>query len=114
MGAPKASTTRPSIAFPAETSTIDPVRLTRSPSLIAFSFLNGQNTSKSSFLMTNTIKKGFFMACFEELKKRLVTAPILTLPVTGKEYVIYCDASRQGLGCVLMQKGKVIAYTSRQ
>ncbi|KAA0050100.1 DNA/RNA polymerases superfamily protein [Cucumis melo var. makuwa] len=40
------------------------------------------------------------------LKKRL--------PVTGKEYVIYCDASRQGLGCVLMQEGKVIAYTSRQ
>ncbi|TYK06356.1 reverse transcriptase [Cucumis melo var. makuwa] len=51
---------------------------------------------------------------FQELKKRLVTAPILTLPVTGKEYVIYCDASRQGLGCVLMQEGKVIAYTSRQ
>ncbi|KAA0025360.1 DNA/RNA polymerases superfamily protein [Cucumis melo var. makuwa] len=50
----------------------------------------------------------------EELKKRLVTAPILTLPVTGKEYVIYCDASRQGLGCVLVQEGKVIAYTSRQ
>ncbi|KAA0066738.1 DNA/RNA polymerases superfamily protein [Cucumis melo var. makuwa] len=50
----------------------------------------------------------------EELKKRLVTAPILTLLVTGKEYVIYCDASRQGLGCVLMQEVKVIAYTSRQ
>ncbi|TYJ97417.1 Retrovirus-related Pol polyprotein from transposon 17.6 [Cucumis melo var. makuwa] len=60
------------------------------------------------------IKKGFFMACFEELKKRLVTTPILTLPVTGKEYVIYCDASRQGLGCELMQEGKVTAYTSRQ
>ncbi|TYK05031.1 reverse transcriptase [Cucumis melo var. makuwa] len=51
---------------------------------------------------------------FQELKKILVTAPILTLPVTGKEYVIYCDASRQGLGCVLMQEGKVIAYPSRQ
>ncbi|KAL0544225.1 hypothetical protein IC582_019338 [Cucumis melo] len=51
---------------------------------------------------------------FQELKKRLVTTPILTLPVTGKEYVIYCDASRQGLGCALMQEGKVIAYTSRQ
>ncbi|KAA0055470.1 DNA/RNA polymerases superfamily protein [Cucumis melo var. makuwa] len=50
----------------------------------------------------------------EELKKRLVRAPILTLPVTGKEYMIYCDASRKGLGCVLMQEGKVIAYTSRQ
>ncbi|KAL4032686.1 hypothetical protein IC575_005767 [Cucumis melo] len=50
----------------------------------------------------------------EELKKRLVRAPILTFPVTGKEYMIYCDASRKGLGCVLMQEGKVIAYTSRQ
>ncbi|KAL0559353.1 hypothetical protein IC582_003962 [Cucumis melo] len=50
---------------------------------------------------------------FKELKKRLVTAPILALPVTGKDYVIYCDASRQGLGCVLMQYGNVIAYASR-
>ncbi|KAA0051482.1 putative retrotransposon protein, identical [Cucumis melo var. makuwa] len=51
---------------------------------------------------------------FHELKKRLVTAPILALPVTGKDYVIYCDASRLGLGCVLMQDGNVIAYASRQ
>ena len=50
---------------------------------------------------------------FQELKKRLVTAPILALPVTGKDYVIYCDASRLGLGCVLMQDGNVIAYASR-
>ncbi|KAL0544214.1 hypothetical protein IC582_019327 [Cucumis melo] len=52
--------------------------------------------------------------CFQELKKRLVTTPILALPVTGKDYVIYCDASRLGLGCVLMQDGKVIAYASRR
>ncbi|KAA0041109.1 hypothetical protein E6C27_scaffold128G00120 [Cucumis melo var. makuwa] len=51
---------------------------------------------------------------FQELKKRLITAPILALPVTGKDYVIYCDASRLGLGCVLMQDGNVIAYASRQ
>ncbi|KAL4035318.1 hypothetical protein IC575_004002 [Cucumis melo] len=51
---------------------------------------------------------------FQELKKRLVTAPILALPLTGKDYVIYCDASRIGLGCVLMQDGNVIAYASRQ
>ncbi|TYK28229.1 DNA/RNA polymerases superfamily protein [Cucumis melo var. makuwa] len=51
---------------------------------------------------------------FQELKKRLVTAPILALPITGKDYVIYCDASRLGLGCVLMQDGNVIAYASRQ
>ncbi|KAL0555985.1 hypothetical protein IC582_004488 [Cucumis melo] len=51
---------------------------------------------------------------FQELKKRLVTAPILALPVIGKDYVIYCDASRLGLGFVLMQDGNVIAYASRQ
>ncbi|KAL4032966.1 hypothetical protein IC575_006049 [Cucumis melo] len=51
---------------------------------------------------------------FQELKKRLVTAPILALPVTGKDYVIYCDASRLGLGCVLMHDENVIAYASRQ
>ncbi|TYK22470.1 retrotransposon protein, putative, Ty3-gypsy subclass [Cucumis melo var. makuwa] len=51
---------------------------------------------------------------FQELKKRLVTAPILALPVTGKDYVIYCDASRLGLGCVLMQDGNLIVYASRQ
>ncbi|KAA0062172.1 reverse transcriptase [Cucumis melo var. makuwa] len=51
---------------------------------------------------------------FQELKKRLVTTPILALPITGKDYVIYCDASRLGLGCVLMQDGNVIAYASRQ
>ncbi|KAA0037859.1 Transposon Ty3-G Gag-Pol polyprotein [Cucumis melo var. makuwa] len=50
---------------------------------------------------------------FQYLKKRLVTTPILALLVTGKDYVIYCDASRLGLGCVLMQDGNVIAYASR-
>ncbi|KAA0026007.1 DNA/RNA polymerases superfamily protein [Cucumis melo var. makuwa] len=51
---------------------------------------------------------------FQELKKRLVTAPILAFPVTGKDYVIYCDALRLGLGCVLMQDENVIAYASRR
>ncbi|TYK27271.1 pol protein [Cucumis melo var. makuwa] len=51
---------------------------------------------------------------FQELKKRVVTAPIWALPITGKDYVIYCDASSLGLGCVLMQDGNVIAYASRQ
>ncbi|KAA0042468.1 hypothetical protein E6C27_scaffold246G00150 [Cucumis melo var. makuwa] len=51
---------------------------------------------------------------FQELKKRLVTAPILALPITGKDNMIYCDASRLGFGCMLMQDGNVIAYASRQ
>ena len=51
---------------------------------------------------------------FQELKKRLTTAPVLTLPDIHRDFVVYCDASRQGLGCVLMQGGKVVAYASRQ
>jgi ribonuclease HI len=47
------------------------------------------------------------------LKKRL-SAPILVMPDLQKSFDIYCDASRQGLGCVLMQEGHVIAYASRQ
>jgi hypothetical protein len=53
-------------------------------------------------------------ANFEELKRRLTTAPVLTLPDLSKSFSIYCDASRLGLGCVLMQEGKVVAYASRQ
>ena len=53
-------------------------------------------------------------ASFEELKKRLTTAPVLVLPDLSKSFSIYCDASRLGLGCVLMQEGKVVAHASRQ
>ena len=51
---------------------------------------------------------------FEQLKECLTTAPILALPSGSGGYAVYCDASRIGLGCVLMQYGKVIAYASRQ
>src|SRR5215216_6353658 len=53
-------------------------------------------------------------ANFQELKKRLVTARVLILSDIHKDYQVYCDASRQGLGGVLMQEGKVVVYTSRQ
>ena len=43
-----------------------------------------------------------------------MTAPVLALPSGKDGYVVYSDASRQGLGCVLMQDGRVIAYASRQ
>ena len=48
------------------------------------------------------------------MKTQLTTAPILTLPDIHRSFVVYCDVSRQGLGCVLMQDDKVVAYTSRQ
>ena len=51
---------------------------------------------------------------FIELKIRLTTAPVLTLLDIYRSFDVYCDASRQGLGCVLMQDGKVVAYASRQ
>ena len=51
---------------------------------------------------------------FQELKKRLTVASVLTIPQSGEKFIIYNDASHQGLGCVLMQDGKVIAYGSRQ
>ena len=51
---------------------------------------------------------------FEQLKEMLVEAPILTQPTSVKEYTLYSDASGIGLGCVLMQDGKVVAYASRQ
>ena len=52
-------------------------------------------------------------SAFQELKTRLVTAPILTLPNGTDGFQIYSDASYKGLGCVLIQNGKVIAYASR-
>ncbi|GKE55901.1 reverse transcriptase domain-containing protein [Tanacetum coccineum] len=51
---------------------------------------------------------------FQTLKDNLCNAPILSLPDGPEDFVVYCDASNQELGCVLMQRGKVIAYASRQ
>ncbi|KAA3487552.1 DNA/RNA polymerases superfamily protein [Gossypium australe] len=51
---------------------------------------------------------------FEKLKALLTEAPVLVQPEPGREFVVYSDASMNGLGCVLMQEGKVIAYASRQ
>jgi hypothetical protein len=51
---------------------------------------------------------------FDELRKRLTTAPVLVMLDIHKSFDIYCDASKQGLGCVLMQEGHVIAYASCQ
>ena len=44
----------------------------------------------------------------------MTIAPVLTLPDIHKKFQVYCDASRLGLGCVLMQDGKVVPYASRQ
>ncbi|GKC33447.1 putative reverse transcriptase domain-containing protein [Tanacetum coccineum] len=51
---------------------------------------------------------------FQTLKDKLCNAPVLALPDGSEDFMVYCDASRLGLSCVLMQRGKVIAYASRQ
>ncbi|GKD93797.1 putative reverse transcriptase domain-containing protein, partial [Tanacetum coccineum] len=51
---------------------------------------------------------------FQTLKDKLCNAPVLALPDGSKDFVVYCDASGIGLDCVLMQRGKVIAYAFRQ
>src|SRR6266540_756643 len=51
-------------------------------------------------------------AAFQQLNTLLTTAPILTQPDVTKPFDVYCDASGTGLGCVLMQEGKVVAYAS--
>jgi hypothetical protein len=80
-----------------------------------------ENFSKIAKPMTELLKKEkkfkWTDECevsFQELKKRLVSAPVLCLPDLEKEFQVYCDASRLGLGSVLMQGGRVVAYASRQ
>ncbi|GJU12151.1 putative reverse transcriptase domain-containing protein [Tanacetum coccineum] len=51
---------------------------------------------------------------FQSLKDKLCNAPVLALPDGPEDFVVDCDASGLGLGCVMMQRGKVIAYASRQ
>ncbi|GJU11545.1 reverse transcriptase domain-containing protein [Tanacetum coccineum] len=53
-------------------------------------------------------------AAFQLMKQKLCSAPILALPEGSEDFIAYCDASIKGLGIVLMQREKVIAYASRQ
>jgi hypothetical protein len=68
-------------------------------------------------LLKNNVKFNWTPECneaFEKLKKFLTTAPVLAQPDIEKSFDVYCDASSTGIGCVLMQEGRVIAYASRQ
>ncbi|WVZ71237.1 hypothetical protein U9M48_019849 [Paspalum notatum var. saurae] len=73
-----------------------------------------ESFSKIAKPMTSLLEKGVpfiwtkeKQAAFDELKKRLTTAPVITLPDLTKSFTVYCDASKKGLGCVLMQEGKL-------
>lgn len=76
---------------------------------------------KIAKLMTHLLQKGIKYewtneceVSFWELKKQLNTAPVLVLPEPDTEYMVYNDASKNGLRCVLIHDGKVIAYVSCQ
>ena len=80
-----------------------------------------EDISQLAALMTiltrNEVKFVWDDSCeraFQELKRRLLSDPILIVPKRGWRYTVYCDASKDRLGCVLMQSGKVVAYGSRQ
>ncbi|GJT30574.1 putative reverse transcriptase domain-containing protein [Tanacetum coccineum] len=79
---------------------------------------NFSNISKSLTILTQkckTIDWGEEQElAFQTLKDKLCNAPVLALPDGPKDFVVYYDASEIGLGCVLMQRDKVIAYASRQ
>ena len=75
-----------------------------------------ENFSKISKPLTSLLEKDAKFewtearqAAFDELKKWLTTSPVLVVPDPEKRFIVYCDASREGLGCVLMQEDKVIA-----
>ena len=80
-----------------------------------------QDFSRISAPLTKLTRKGVKFKwsdqcemSFQELKNRLTSAPILALPDDSGEYVIFSDASWLGLGCVLMQHGRVITYASQK
>ncbi|KAL0541166.1 hypothetical protein IC582_021205 [Cucumis melo] len=80
-----------------------------------------ENFSRIATPLTQLTRKGapfvWSKACedsFQNLKQKLVTAPVLTVLDGSGSFVIYSDASKKHLGCVLMQQGKVVAYASRQ
>ncbi|GKF31516.1 reverse transcriptase domain-containing protein, partial [Tanacetum coccineum] len=77
--------------------------------------------SKIAKSMTKLTQKGvkFYWgdkqeATFQLIKQKLCSAPIMALPEGSEDFIVYCDASIKGLGAVLMQREKVVAYASRQ
>ena len=82
-------------------------------------FVQGFSVIASS--LTRLLRKGVkfewddkCQSSFEIVKEILVEAPVLIQPTSGRDYTVYSDALRIGLGCVLMQDEKVVAYASRQ
>ena len=82
-------------------------------------FVKGFSMTAASMtrLLQKNVKYEWSEKCqrsFNKFKAFLTDAPVLTQSTCGKEYMIFSDVSLNGLGCVLMQEGKVVAYASRQ
>ena len=82
-------------------------------------FVKGFSMTAASMtrLLQKNVKYEWSEKCqrsFNNFKAFLTDAPVLTQSTCGKEYMIFSDVSLNGLGCVLMQEGKVVAYASRQ
>ncbi|KAJ9544990.1 hypothetical protein OSB04_024697 [Centaurea solstitialis] len=82
--------------------------------IVSFMKMRGHLRKECIAFMAHVIDTKAKEEAFQVLKHKLCNAPILALPEGTDNFVVYCDASHQGLGCVLMQNEKVIAYASRQ
>jgi hypothetical protein len=83
----------------------------------SFSSSNTRVVTPMTPLLANKVEFKWTQKCqeaFEALKEKLTTTPILILPDVHKPFLVYCDASYTGLRCLLMQEGRVVAYSSRQ
>ena len=80
-----------------------------------------EDFSQLAALMTRLTRKEVKFECndlceraFQELKRRLTSTPVLIVPERGQRYTVYCDASKDGLGCILMLSRRVVAYGSQK
>ncbi|GKC62339.1 putative reverse transcriptase domain-containing protein [Tanacetum coccineum] len=96
-----------------------PIEIRQFLGLVGYYWQFIKGFSKSAKPMTKLTQKNVKFdwskkekAAFQLLKQKLCSAPILALPEGSENFVVYCDASRKGLGAVLMQREKVIAYAS--
>ncbi|KAE8664337.1 hypothetical protein F3Y22_tig00112800pilonHSYRG00034 [Hibiscus syriacus] len=90
----------------AEGVRVDPQKI---KAILEWEVPNNVSEVRIKFVWTQECQKSF-----EKLKKILTEAPVLVQPESGKDFVVYSDAPHNGLGCVLMQEVKVVAYASRQ
>ncbi|GKC29318.1 putative reverse transcriptase domain-containing protein [Tanacetum coccineum] len=97
------------------------LRLSPASGLVGYYRRFIEGFSKIAKSMTKLTQKGVKFdwgdkaeAAFQLIKQKLCSAPILALPEGSEDFIVYCDASIKGLGAVLMQREKVIAYASRQ